>query len=1192
MLMRFTPINFKILFFGLMIFISSCGGNDDAPDPTVEEVDSTETSDDDIVGGVPFPLTFTDIHPDSVNPPEIIPAGEPIFQQAHSNINPVDEPLLELLSTSIPYYTIGQDTILEPTVEEAVGKVKSSGYNEPVPSTKYDFNDAASYNIQGIDVDQGLSSSYVTDMIEDKRGNLWFATWTAGVTMYNGRSFITIDHNKGLQSNYIWSIFEDKAGNIWFGSDGSGASVYDGHNFTEYADDSPLEDHVILDITGDEEGNVWLATNNGAVMYDGESFYRYTTDQGMSGNYILSVCVGQNGDVWFAVDGGGINKFDGEGFTHYTTDEGLISNYVLVVYEDREENIWVGTASDGVCMYDGYSFITYQEEMGLPNNQINAIIQDELGNMWFGTEGGGACMFNRFQFEQFSINEGMSNNLIWSILEDSDGNIWFGTFGAGANVYNERSFENYTESQGLIDHIVRNIFQDQRNNLWFCTRNGVSKYDGKHFWHYTTEQGLIDNNVRIGIMDSKGDYWFGTNGDGVSRFDGENFYNYNTSSGLSGDFILCIFEDSKQNIWIGTYGGGVTKFHDGKFSHLTVESGLADNTVHSIIEDEEGNIYFGTKSGGLDIYDGKEVTHTTVNEGLTAESVISMQFSSDGTLWAGSEGNGLNQILEDTIITHKLDGGNSHNIIWSIIEDYNGDLWLGTERGLNKFSIDDSAGVEVTHYGKPDGLKGSDFYPSSAIIDDQNRLWWGTGKALAMLDLNKYEQIMSPPRIQITDVRLEQTFVDYRKLKDSIDKGQSYFLDEDQELDISGIKFDDVSAFTNCPERLELPYYLNHLTFYFSGIDWSAPHKVRYQYMLQGLDESWRPITEENWAVYSNTPSGEYIFKVRAIGDAGVWSEVLSYPVIIHPPWWTTWWAYILYLLAALLTIYFYIRFRTAKLLQNKKQLEDIVTLRTAEVVSQKEIVERKNQEITASINYAKRIQTAILPAKSYIDSKLPKSFVLYKPKDIVAGDFYWMEEIDDILLLAAADCTGHGVPGAMVSVVCNNALIRAVREFKLKSPAAILNKVREIVIEKFTSADMEIQDGMDISLIALDKKNNSMAYSGANNNLYLIRNGKLQEFIADKMPVGRYLISKEFTEITIQLEKGDKYYIFTDGFADQFGGPDRKKFKYSNFKQMFVDIDDIPILEQKEKISAILHNWQGKVDQIDDICVIGFEIE
>ena len=1191
MTFKYSSYIFSIII--LIGILHSCGKNDGVTNS--EENEITEEENDltlELETGVPLPFEPLILNPDSVLPPEIIIAGEPIYTPAHKNIKSVEQPIITLISTSVPHFSIGHGNIKEPVIEEANGSPKNSGYNEPVTSSKFDFNDAASYNIQGIDVDQGLSSSYVLDIIEDRRGNIWFATWTAGVTMYNGRSFIMFDENKGMISNYIWCIFEDAHGNIWFGSDGGGASVYDGHSFTDYNKGTPLEDRVIIDIDGDSEGNVWLATSEGLSKFDGQNFITYGKDQGMSGDYVNSVFVGSNGNLWVAVDEGGINRFDGEGFTHYGVEQGLISNNVTCVYEDSEENIWIGTADSGICMYDGYSFVTYQKKMGLPNNHIRSIIEDQDGNMWFGTDGGGACMFNRFEFKQLSNTEGMSNNFVWSLLEDSDGNIWFGTWGAGANVFNEHSFENYNESQGLNDHIIRYIIQDHKDNLWFSTNNGgVSKYDGKNFWHYTMDHGLPLNSVRCMLLEDDGDFWFGTNGNGVSRFDGKRFYNYDTESGLSGNNILYMYQDAKGNIWFGTANGGVTRYDGKTFAHFTEDQGLANNTVHSIIEDDEGNILFGTKIGGIDRYDGKTITHITRKEGLIDNSVITLHRSYDGTIWVGSEGYGLSHIQKDTIIQYKLPGGHSHNIIWSIIEDDNADLWLGTERGLNNFSIDDSLGVVITNFGRQDGLKGSDFYPNSAFLDEQNRIWWGTGKSLAMLDLNKYQENQNAPTIQITDVRLEQTFLDYRKLKDSLEFGGDYFLNGNEDLNLNNVKFEDVQAFTNCPEQLELPHYLNHITFYFSGIDWSAPHKIQYQYMLQGLDETWRPVTEENWAVYSNTPSGEYIFKVRAIGDAKIWSEVLSYPVIIHAPWWNTWIAYIIYFLTGILAIYLYIMFRTQKLLENKRQLEETVTERTKEVVKQKELVEQKNQEITSSITYAQRIQNAILPSKNLIDEHIKDAFFLYQPKDIVAGDFYWLEVSENHILLAAADCTGHGVPGAMVSVVCNNALNRTVREFKLHEPGEILNKVRELVIETFDSAGTEVKDGMDISLISLNPKTLELKYAGANNDLYIISEGKMIELAADKMPIGRYIVDKQFSEQTYQLKKGDCLYIFTDGYMDQFGGPRGKKFKYAAFKETLMEIHHQDMTKQGAHLVNVMLDWMGPLEQVDDICVIGVRV-
>ncbi|UKN02470.1 SpoIIE family protein phosphatase [Paracrocinitomix mangrovi] len=1182
-----------LLYFTIvsLLVFTSCGkGASNQNDSLIEESElvSTVIKNDSLISIKPFLIDN-----DSIPPVKIVKANEPHYNKAHKNIVAVNEPILQVLSTSLPHFSIGQDGVLEPEVEKADGKMVKGGYNRPQAASQFDYKDAASYNIKGIDVDQGLNSSYIMDIIEDKRGNIWFATWTAGVTMYNGRSFIMFDENKGMVSNYIWSIFEDREGNIWFGSDGSGASVYNGHDFIKFNYNSPLNQRLVFDITEDKDGNIWMATNDGLTKFDGEYFYTYREEQGLGGNTVTNVIVSEKGDIWVTVDGAGVNRFDGEGFTHYTTNEGLISDNTTVIFEDDEENIWIGTSDAGLCRYDGYTFITYQEEMGLPNNFVKSITQDSQGNLWIGTEGGGACRFNRFDFKHFTKSEGMSNNSIWSILEDSDGNIWFGTFGAGANVYNESSFENYTEYQGLNNHLVRYIVQDRKDNLWFASNRGISKYDGDSFWHYTEEQGVPLNHVRNMLIDKNGDFWLGTGGNGVARFDGTNFYHYNSENGLCGDFILALFEDRTGNIWIGTAEGGVTKFDGEHFSHITEEQGLANNTVHSITQDTAGNMYFGTKIGGLDVYDGKNIRNISAKDGLVENSVISLHVAHDGSIWAGSEGYGINHIIGDTIYQYVMEGGNSHNIIWSIVEDNNNNLWLGTERGLNKLSFDDENHVSITNYGKEDGLKGSDFYPASAYLDAQNRIWWGTGKAMAMLDLNKFEENKKAPRVLLTDLQLEQTFVDFRRLEDSIDQGKSYFIDKERELDLSKISFTDVEAFSNCPKKLELPYYLNHLTFYFSGIDWSAPHKVKYQYMLQGLDNGWRPITSNNWAVYSNTPSGEYIFKVRAIGDANEWSEISSYAVIIHPPWWNTKWAYILYFLLGLFSIYMVIRYRTQSLLKKKEVLERQVTIRTAEVVQQKEIVEKKNKEITSSITYAKRIQNAILPSKTLIDQNIPNSFFIYIPKDIVAGDFYWLDAInEDEILVAAADCTGHGVPGAMVSVVCNNALNRAVREFKLSSPADILNKTRELVIKTFEASVTEVNDGMDIALVKYNKKTKELAYCGANNDMYLVRANKTLEIIpSNKMPVGRYLKNKDFIEHSIQLEKGDTFYLFTDGYADQFGGPHYKKFKYSAFKDTIVEMNELPLEKQAEHLVNTLKDWMGTYDQIDDICVIGVKV-
>jgi serine phosphatase RsbU (regulator of sigma subunit) len=282
--------------------------------------------------------------------------------------------------------------------------------------------------------------------------------------------------------------------------------------------------------------------------------------------------------------------------------------------------------------------------------------------------------------------------------------------------------------------------------------------------------------------------------------------------------------------------------------------------------------------------------------------------------------------------------------------------------------------------------------------------------------------------------------------------------------------------------------------------------------------------------------------------------------------------------------------------LQVTRKQKKVIEEQKQEVEQQKEVVEvahhqleEKNQEIMDSITYAKRIQSAILPPAKVVKEYLQESFILYKPKDIVAGDFYWLEHADNKVLFAAADCTGHGVPGAMVSVVCNNALNRSVREHGLTDPGKILNKTREIVVSEFEKSDEEVKDGMDIAICSLE--GNKLQYAGANNPLWIIRKGEIIETKANKQPIGQFDNPEPYTTHTFELEKGDSTYIFSDGYVDQFGGEKGKKFKAKAFRELLLSIQDKTMEEQKKIIDEAFETWKGALEQIDDVCVIGVRV-
>jgi serine phosphatase RsbU (regulator of sigma subunit) len=373
----------------------------------------------------------------------------------------------------------------------------------------------------------------------------------------------------------------------------------------------------------------------------------------------------------------------------------------------------------------------------------------------------------------------------------------------------------------------------------------------------------------------------------------------------------------------------------------------------------------------------------------------------------------------------------------------------------------------------------------------------------------------------------------------------------------------------------------------------SSPDAVQYSVMLENYDEGWRPATKQSFEIYSNLPPGKYVFKVIACNNSGVWNEspVKMY-INITPPFWKRWWFYVLCIISGAAIIFGYIKIRERKLVIEKRVLEEKVELRTAEIAQQKKVIEEKNKDITASIRYAKRIQDAILPPDDFVKTYLPKTFVLFKPKDIVSGDFYWLSDKQDKILFAAVDCTGHGVPGAFMSIVGHNLLDQIVAEHGLTKPSEILDALNKSVSDTLRQSytDDHVKDGMDLALCAFDRKTETFEYAGAFNPLWLIRNGELFETKGDKFPIGNLKVGeqKKFTNHIIPLVKGDTLYIFSDGFADQFGGVNGKKLKYSVFKNMLLGIQHMSMEEQGAYLNKAIDEWRGELEQVDDILVIG----
>jgi ligand-binding sensor domain-containing protein/serine phosphatase RsbU (regulator of sigma subunit) len=1249
----------NLIFFGLCIVITSCGGKGQEKEsglPLLFQPPVTIDLNDSIFFERRIPAKSEAEF--KISKPIIVSAGDPQKLKTKLPISkPIGKPLVYpvLYETFKPHIPSQEDSSfilinsLSDTLPTGIplsikGRVVPCIYPQPVSALAPKSKDNSYLDIKYLDVDQGMKSSYIPSvlqdrrgnmwfgtegvgisrydgesfyhfsekeglsdnyiqfMLEDRKGNIWFATENGGLCKYDGNSFIHFTESEGLSNNSIWSLLEDKKGNLWIGSDGSGLSKFEPPNenkegrITHYTKKEGLSNPNVMSLDEDKNGNIWIGTRGGGVnklvQKEGEElgFIHLTKDSGLNRNSVISVESDQQGNLWIGTWSGGINLFkiptkDQAGsIAYFTKSEGLSSNYINGIFESRNGTIWISSWGSGLTSYtppmEGQtgSFTHYSEKEGLNSNNVRSIIEDESGILWFGTIGGGVSFFNPNSFSHL-IEEDLNTDIIYSVLLGKDERTWYGTWGEGVYIREESlgnngsEFFKFSSSEGLSNDFIFSMLEDSRGNFWFGTQGGgVNKYEqpingntGK-VMILTEREGLGNNIVWSIIEDRRGNLWFGTQGGGASMYTPSkegmegSFTNFTQNGGLSNDNVLCMIEDSKGNLWFGTHGGGVSKLvlkgdvesEENYFIHITEKDGLGDNNIWSLFEDSRGNIWFGTEGGGANMFTPSE----------------------------GKEGGSLTFFTETE--------GLSHNVVQSITEDEDGNIWIATEKGLNLIvfekglnPLDSGIQPRIYSFFKEDGLKALDFYSKSVLLDNKNNMQWGSGKSLTSLDLNNFSVSNNAPKLQLNYLEVNQGYFDFHNLKNS---------------NRIGINFKGVGVFNNYPKDLKLAYDKNHLTFHFSAIDWGAPHKIRYSYRVKGMDKPWSLPSDQAFADYRNLRSGSYTFIVRAIGESQEWSSAMEFPFVIQPPWWNTWLAKTGYGIIGLWIVFGFIRLRTAQLKQRQKELETDVANATLEIREQKEEIEDQHKKIKDSIAYAKRIQSAILPPGRIVKEYLKESFILYKPKDVVAGDFYWMHNLppdaehkNGRVLFSAADCTGHGVPGAMISVVCNNALNRAVREYSLSDPGKILDKAREIVIQEFEKSDEEVKDGMDLALCILD--GNKLQYAGAHNPLWIVRNGELLETKGDRQPIGIYDRPMPYTTHTFDLESGDIIYIFSDGFADQFGGEKGKKFMSSNFKRLVLSIRDESMEKQRVLLDNAFEEWKGNLEQIDDVCVIGVRI-
>lgn len=1109
---------------------------------------------------------------------------------------------------------------------------------------------------------EGLCHNIILCMYEDSSGNIWFGSNGGGISRFDGKTFTNYTEEDGLSNNVVWAIQQDKVGNMWFGTEGGGVSCLKGNTFKHYTTKQGLNDNVVLSIQEDRYGKLWFGTGSGACCFNGKTFTQLKQSDGLSNGFVLSIYEDRLGNLWFGT-GRGISRYDGnrveaiergdksiaqqqddlmkvngkavKTIVNYSETEGFNNNPVWSILEDKTASestgLWFCTGGGGLIFYNGKEFTHYTEKDGLSNNIVWSALEDRSGNLWLGTGGGGVLRYDGKTFTHFSEREGLSSHAVLAISNNknftAEENVtWFGTNGGGLLKYDGKNFSNYTQSEGLSNNLIRAILIDRSSNMWIGTDNGINCFDGKTFTHFTEKDGLISNVVLSILEDRSGNIWFSNGSGGLTRYNGRSFTHFIDKSGLSKHNILCILEDKNGVIWCATDGGGVLRYNGRSFERLTVKDGLSNNVVMCILEDREGYLWFGTSGGGVSRYNGKTFTHFTEKDGL------------------------------------------SNNVVMSMLEDKAGNLWFGTRFGISKIEknvlsllskkdkeeLKKNEQVIFKTYEYTDGYLGIGVFGGKTMLEDNaGNIWIGANDRLSVYRPSVLDvKDTLGPNIQLTGISLFNEEIAWSALEQTRDS----VLTLGNGIKVDKLSFSGTGHWYDLPENLSLDYNNNYLTFNFIGITMKQPKKVRYQFILEGNDKNWSALNNRTEVSYGNLAPGNYSFKVKAINGDGYWSREFKYDFTIRPPWWQTWWFRSLVVLIIIASVVLYIKWRERALKQRQQELEQTVETRTAEVIQEKKIVEQqkhlieeKHKEITDSINYAERIQRSFLATKQHLDEHLNVSsrydvprygtstrsdtdqgittitgttitptacdnyFILFKPKDVVSGDFYWSATLNNgCFALATADSTGHGVPGAIMSLLNITSLEKAIESHT--EPSDILNATRNIIIERLKKDGSPEggKDGMDCSLLSFNKDKTKLQIAAAHNPVWIMRSKanseiaevsdlpltsidsatEIIEIKANKMPVGKH--DKQnipFTQHEIALKKGDVVYTLTDGFPDQFGGPAGKKFMSKRLKELLQQICHLPMSEQQLLLEKTFSEWVGDLDQIDDVTIIGIRV-
>jgi len=1055
----------------------------------------------------------------------------------------------------------------------------------------------------------------ITSFCELKLG-ICFGTYGNGIYTWSKGQFNHFTNEKGLSDNVIYKLTGDENNTIWCGTDAGITEIQDVFGKTSFitiSDKMGLPDNIVRDLSFEKNRLLISMQDSGICYYNfkAKKIERNPFFTNWALGPVLNAFTQTQNKLVIGTEKKGLLQIDNGTINIYNYDEYIQNSTINQVFIDREKQIWVASKK-GISHFTERRYNFINAAKGLNDDKVLALAIDNDNAVWIGTTKGiskimkdaeGKTVVHKiWDLDKYTIS---------CAAKAPDGNIWFGTYGNGIIILSSE-----TKNSVIINSKEDKLANDNISNIYFADKNTV--------YISTLGGGLIKAKVEL---------------DGMQKtFTIEK--TYTESEGLGSDYVYAAITDNSSHLFVATDGGGLQVLENEKFIDLTKKYHLSSNTIFSLCKDKYNTIWATSNANGILKYDGKSLGFINMSNGLRDEQPQQL-ISTENTVYAiNSKGIDKINCKTNSVSYYDLYDGDLEPNLNAVFFERD-KIFSGTNTGVLTFrtSLESSDSIKPMVFIKSFFLNYKAF-PIDSIFEfryNQNNmaftfegiwlknsdkllfryklhgledewLYSNEGKTINynnlspgnytfIVEVKNEEDIWSEPTghsfIILTPIWKRwwfwilmialgtfgvYMFVKYRlkalqrenlllerRVKErtfQIEK-QSKIIEskniELEQLSLVASKTDNVVLILDPDGKLE---YVNESFVKLNKLN------------MEDLKKKYGETIYE----LSNNPDIHTIVLDAVSNKRSVNYESLNKKTESGAQTWES----------STLTPIF----------DDNGNLKKIIIIDTDVTVrkKQEQIIIQKNKDITDSISYARKIQHAILPSDALIKTHLPSSFVLYMTKDIVSGDFYWFTQFDDCSIIAAVDCTGHGVPGAFMSLIGYNLLNRIVNEDKITDPKNILMELNNGVLGVLHKNESESKDGMDIAICKINHKTNTLQYAGAMRPLWIVNiNGELTEIRADKIPIGTKQKDRDetiaYTTHTLTTNKGDTFYIFTDGYADQFGGKKDKKYSTGKFKELILANSKLDFKTQEKNIKQEHLLWKAENEQVDDILIIGFTI-